>query len=553
MRRHKTPGEPLNQQTAKRLGRIALDELRCAMTSIDTSGHPRPFYMSFLVRDMESWEIAARFGTLSADAHERKRNCFCDVRVGSYEYDQVQDGGLQDNSKDDDSYHCTNLPFGPGDAGLQHGLWRLAEVRYREAAEEYARRTSLALTFLDRNRAFPSFQHREAVSDSQWSELAKVDRRYWCRFVEEASALLRDYHDIKDCSVELRVQNRVSVFASSEDALLIQSQPYWSLRCQLWMLSETGDAFPWTIHHFVCDPSELPDQRRFQAEIRTNVRTLRKLAQASLLRSYSGPVLLDPVPAGLLVHEAIGHRLEGNRLLSSGEGQTFRDSLGAQILPEFLSIRDDPRLKRFQGKSLVGHYAYDDEGVPAEDAQLVQQGILRGFLTSRAGITKDHQSNGHGRNDSFERPISRMAVTKVEAENGLNAAELKAALIAEVKRRRLPFGIRILAGSGGETATDAYNFQAFLGEIDLAAKVYPDGREEIVRGVDFVGTPLNAMGSILAAGSHPEVDNANCGAESGWVPVSTISPALLVGHLELQAKIDSPLAQHCYPMPWERA
>jgi predicted Zn-dependent protease len=258
------------------------------------------------------------------------------------------------------------------------------------------------------------------------------------------------------------------------------------------------------------------------------------------------------VPAGLLVHEAIGHRLEGNRLLSSGEGQTFRDSLGAQILPPFLSIRDDPRLRRFQGKSLVGHYAYDDEGVPAGDAQLVQQGVLRGFLTSRAGIAKGHQSNGHGRNGSFERPISRMAVTKVEAENGLNAAELKAALIAEVKQRNLPFGIRIIAGSGGETATDAYNFQAFLGEIELAAKVYPDGREEIVRGVDFVGTPLNAMGSILAAGSHCEVDNAYCGAESGWVPVSTISPALLVGHLELQAKADSPLAQHCYPMPWER-
>ena len=300
-------------------------ELQCAMTSIETSGHPRPFHMSFLVRDLESWEIAARFGTLSVDSHVRKRNCFCDVRVGSYDYDQVQDGGLHDNSKQDDSYHCVDLPFGSGDAGLQHGLWRLAEVRYREAVEEHARKTSLALTFLDRNRSFPSFQRREAARDSQWCELPKIDRRYWSRYVEETSALLRDYSEIKDCSVELRAQNRVTVFADSEGSLLIQSRVYWSLKCHLWMLSAAGDGFPWTIHHFVSDPSELPDQRRFQAEIRRNVGILRKLAKASLLRSYSGPVLLDPVPAGLLVHEAIGHRLEGNRLRSSGEGQTFRD------------------------------------------------------------------------------------------------------------------------------------------------------------------------------------------------------------------------------------
>ena len=129
-----------------------------------------------------------------------------------------------------------------------------------------------------------------------------------------------------------------------------------------------------------------------------------------------------------------------------------------------------------------------------------------------------------------------MAVTRVISENGKSDAEMKQALIEEVQRQNLPYGIRILSATGGETATESYNFQAFLGEINMAARVFPDGREELVRGVDFVGTPLNATRTVAAAGNRYEVDNAYCGAESGWVPVSTISPSLLITHLELQAK-----------------
>ena len=123
--------------------------------------------------------------------------------------------------------------------------------------------------------------------------------------------------------------------------------------------------------------------------------------------------------------------------------------------------------------------------------------------------------------------------------------------LKEIKRQGLDYGIRILSASGGETATEAYNFQAFLGEINLAAKVFPDGRQQWIRGVDFVGTPLNAARSIRAAGKRYEVDNAYCGAESGWVPVSTISPALLISHLELQAKSEPPYTPYCYPLPWQ--
>lgn len=57
-----------------------------------------------------------------------------------------------------------------------------------------------------------------------------------------------------------------------------------------------------------------------------------------------------------------------------------------------------------------------------------------------------------------------------------------------------------------------------------------------MRGVNFVGTPLQALSNIIAIGDTPELDNGYCGAESGLIPISTISPAALISNLELQGK-----------------
>jgi predicted Zn-dependent protease len=133
----------------------------------------------------------------------------------------------------------------------------------------------------------------------------------------------------------------------------------------------------------------------------------------------------------------------------------------------------------------------------------------------------------------------------------LTDREMKEAFLEEIKRQKKPFGIYVKETLGGETGTTSYDFQAFKGEIMHAVKVYPDGREEIVRGVDFVGTPLAALESVLCMGADPYVDNSYCGAESGVVPVSTISPSALMRNLELQSKDRERLAPYLLPLPYE--
>jgi predicted Zn-dependent protease len=540
----------MSRQSIKRLTAALQQEAHRAQSELKATGHRRPYFFSYLLRDIEQFWIDARFGTLFADERRRWRRCFADVRVGSYRADHVHDGGLTDNSTKSEAYSYTSLPIGENLGGVLHGVWQLTEARYREAAESLLEKRAEQLHVMDPNRGLPGFERRDPIVYHQLPALPEVDRKRWVAYVEASSAIGRRERGLVGCEVELTVRNVTRVFVSTEGSVVTDCQPYWQLSVMLDLSADSGVTVPWNLSHFVMDPSELPPLAELKSQMKAAVRTMRKIAAADTLRAYSGPVLLDPKPAGLLMHEAIGHRLEGNRLLSSGEGQTFRDALGSQLLPETLSMRDDPTMSHFDGKSLVGHYLYDDEGVAAGRAELVDRGRIRSYLTSRAPVARGHRSNGHARNEGFERPMSRMGVTLVEAHQGVGDAELKRALIEEVKRRKLPFGVHVLAADSGETATKSYDFQAFLGQIRAATRVYPDGREELVRDVSFVGTPLNAVRGIIAAGTRRQVDNSYCGAESGAVPVSTITPALLIENLELQSSARSPHAPLTYSLPW---
>ncbi|NDC38424.1 MAG: TldD/PmbA family protein, partial [Proteobacteria bacterium] len=197
-----------------------------------------------------------------------------------------------------------------------------------------------------------------------------------------------------------------------------------------------------------------------------------------------------------------------------------------------------------------GAYEYDDEGTAAKNAVLIEGGILHGFLNTRAPTSRrKFEPNGHARSRKFQRPVSRMAVFTVRGKETAPLKRLRELLIEEIRRQKKPFGLIVYETSGGETDTTSYDFQAFSGEISYATLVYPDGRETVVRGVNLVGTPLQALNNIIAVGDTPELDNGFCGAESGLIPVSTISPAVLLSNLELQAKNEELVSQSILPRP----
>jgi predicted Zn-dependent protease len=210
-----------------------------------------------------------------------------------------------------------------------------------------------------------------------------------------------------------------------------------------------------------------------------------------------------------------------------------------QLLPPEISIFDDPTLSTWAGEFLNGHYAYDQEGQPAQRAWIVRDGVFEGFLMSRSPLDIEGfaKSNGHGRAASYRQPTARMANTIVTSSKPVPYAELRAQLLREIAQQGREYGMVIDELAGGFTLTgrvfpNSFNVRAMYGW-----KVYADGRpDELVRGIDLVGTPLVALSSVVAAADDPGVFNGFCGAESGSVPNAAVSPSLLIRQLETQKK-----------------
>ena len=259
---------------------------------------------------------------------------------------------------------------------------------------------------------------------------------------------------------------------------------------------------------------------------------------------------MSPDAAAVLIHEAVGHRLEGDRLRTASDGKTFIKKIGKKILPSFLTIVDNPQIKQWNGIDLVGHYLYDDEGQKGDKVVLIDHGVLKSFLLSRAPVLKGERTNGHARSDGVKAPMSRMANVIVQSEIKFSPEKMKRLLIEQIRLQNKPYGLLIKKISGGETQTRAANFQVFKGKPVHIYKVYPeDGREELVRGVEFVGTPLSMIGKVIATGDDNTVINGFCGAESGLIPVTSITPSFLLSEVELQTSHDQPLRRPILPPP----
>lgn len=514
-------------------------------------GFPAPYYCSYLLRDNHSYDTWASTGCTYSKSSDQTRSVYCDIRVGNYKYDQTIEGGLTDNDEELESAELVSVPIDDSITfGLQVALWRLTEVKFREALADYKHKQAMRVSKLDPNRSLPSFTKLKPQRYIQNSSFERVDLAKWAKFCKEASRWMSELPSVFGDSVEFAADQETRIFVSSENRVIVQHHQMFSLIASFRRLTSDGSHVVQELVLNVASQSELPDMREFKKLAEKKYDQLMNLTEATHIHAFSGPVLLYPGPAGILFHEAIGHRLEGNRLLSHGEGQTFKGQVGKRVLGIELSIKDNPKLKKFKGKGCVGSYEFDDEGTPAQNAVLVENGILKGFLSSRAHHAPKHFTlNGHARNKEHQRPISRMAVTMVDGKNGLSMQTLREMLVREINRQKKPFGMIVYETSGGETETTTYDFQAFFGEISYASLVYPDGREECVRGVNFVGTPLQALHNVIAVGKDLEMENGYCGAESGFIPITTIAPAVLLRNLELQAKDEELVTQYILPRP----
>ena len=511
--------------------KIELDRSMKTLGTLD----PPAYYIGYTLTDSQRSTVSGSNGALLQSDENRNRWLEVTVRTGSYDLDDTHkfDGRQPPNGGPG-----TNAPLDDDPDVLRRAIWLETDKQYRAAAEALIKiKTGKEVQVQTVEGNAPDFS-REKPQDfiGPWVSYT-LDRKPWEQKVRAYTAYFRESPSIINSIVTFTAAAENTMQLTSEGTQLQFGQIRY--RLELYIQGKAPDGmnidryynFDWV------NPSEAPDDKTVLAAAAQLRKELEGLVVSPLNDPTVGPALLTGRAAAVFFHEVFGHRDEGHRQKDVNEGQTFAKKVDQQILPDFLTIVDDPTRKKLGNQDLLGFYQYDDEGVIAERTVLVDHGVLKNFEMSRSPLVGFPHSNGHGRRQIGATPVSRQGNLIVESNKTMTNEQLRAKLIELIKQQNKPYGLLIDDIAGGFTFTGRGQPQAFQVEPLVVYKVFADGRpDELVRGVDIVGTPLAALTKIVATGDTPEVFNGYCGAESGYVPVSAAAPAILTSELEVQKK-----------------
>jgi TldD protein len=514
-------------------------ELNRSREGLRVPGSPRPYHLAYTLRRRRELLLEAAYGALLRRRNREQGTLSVDVRVGSHEFDNVLDGGLDGDAHERESAEWLIAPDDLDPMALRCALWKLTQIRFDEALEDYYdHRKALVSEFLrDEVQSFTREQTVRHIEPLDESELP-IER--WASELRELSRLFLQHPEVHDPALTIRGERLHRWLVDSDGTQVRTSELWLEFEVRGWILTEDGVYVEASRRCPGRRVDELPDAASMRVLLDDVLAELRELRDSESPGSFIGPALLSGQAASTVFHEALGHRLEGNRLVARGETRTFAQMLGERVLPVGVHVYDDPTVERAAGRSLWGSYRVDDEGVPAQRAELVRDGVLVGFLRNRSplpGKSPQQRSNGHGRTDGVERPMARMGNLIVEGapEGSKTRAELEAELVALARAQGRRYAALIHSIQAGETSTDSYDFQVFKGELShIELLDVETGARRRVRDLELIGTPLSALQRIVGFGGESGVDHGHCYAESGSVPVGGVSPAILLSEVELQ-------------------
>jgi TldD protein len=510
------------------------DELTRSMNQLRLKDLDKPYFIEYAVEDGNIFSTEATFGALIESTNKRNRNFHVSVRVGSYELDNTgflgmgsyqQGGGLYPLVIEDDYF------------GLRYDMWLATDQAYKNAVQQLANKK----TYLNgrvKNDTAPDFSREEAVVSIAPFQRVEIDRAKWEKEVKELSAIFKKFPGIQSSRVAFQIEVNPRYLVNSEGTRVYQ--PGALIAITVSMSAQTADG-NWVSHYlpiFAPTFAHLPSREEMIKTITQSAEELQRLAKAPVFEGkYIGPVLLTEQASAEIFSQLLTPHLSGERPplaeneYLAGKGNALIDRFNRLVLPNFLSVYDDPTQETFRKQPLIGSYRIDDQGVPAQKVSLIENGILKGFLMSRRPGKEISKSNGHGRAPSIGNVKANIGNLFIETKDGKSYDELKQELIKACKAQSLPYGILIKA-LGTNSSPDGYSYT----DPVLAYKVYvEDGREELVRGVEMEDLSVKTLRDIIAAGNEGYVYNLMTGGSYNYViTASIIAPSILIEEIELK-------------------
>jgi predicted Zn-dependent protease len=486
-----------------------------------------PYYIEYRVADVHEYDLEAAFGAIREKQNVHARSLRVVVRVGDYKLDSYSGPGegVTDFAPLDDD----------DPIALRRNLWLATDAAYKRATEALAGKKA-SLAQYAAGQPFDDFAKAPPLESI--GPIVKMDPSMdsWAAALEKATNLYRTNLKIQSLRGELRFRVVNQYYVNTEGSTTRQGYPFYSV--QLDAESQAGDGMKLgrTPSYVESSESELPTPETLLANAAKALGSLQQLLDAPIVEEdYRGPVLFSADASSDIFNSLIGDNVLGIRPRIGDSSRAIGDfaaSYKNRVLPTFLTVFDDPTMKTFGGKPLIGSYEIDEEGVRAQAVPLIQDGKLTNYLMSRMPIRDIPDSNGHGRAGPGQAPLPTIGVLLVKPKDPVSPEDLKKRLIELCKTQDKPYGYYVETMSGLNPR--------------LLYRVYVnDGRQELVRGAIFDDLDTRALrNNLVAAGNDPLVSN-----REGYIPTTIISPSILFDELELKRTDQKDAKLPEYPAP----
>jgi len=514
-----TGGDPLLE--------ALLTELDRSKAQLKMDQVAAPYYIEYRVNDVDEYQAEAAFGAVRESQRVRYRVLRVVVRIGDYKQDSYYNQGMGETNI---------LPLDNDPIALRHQIWLATDEAYKAAGEALTEKQAALKQFSAETNPVDDFAKAPVVAAVEPTVSLQVDAAAWKKTLEDVTSLYRQYPDVQSVSASARFSAVNEYLVNSEGTVTRSGKKTYNVTLNSSAQAADGMRLSRNPFWMVAKGEELPTRDALLADARKTLDTLVALRQAPIVEEeYRGPVLFAPDAANDVVASLLGANVLGRKPQLGRPNRTvgaFATSFKTRVLPDFLTVVDDPTLRDFQGKSLVGTYEVDDDGVKAQPVTLVDNGTLINYLVGRQPIRDFPASNGHGRAGTGTYPAPNLGVLLLKSKEAQSPQELKKRVIQMITDQGKPYGYRVETLGPGNSPRLLY-------------RVYPDGHEELVRGAVFSELDVRALRSdLIAVGNDPLVSN-----RTGGIATTVISPSLLFDELEVKRADTSKDKLPDYPAP----
>ena len=505
------------------------DELDRSVKQLQLENLEKPYFIAYRVVDSDSTSVSASFGALDSSSQGRSRRITVEVRVGSYQLDNTNFFSFNFNmSSMVQAFNGTaELPLDDDYNELRRQIWLVTDATYKKAVEDLAKKRAALENKVDTDQT-PDFSKETPTQTAITAAPIHVDRTRWEAEARDLSALFRAMPEIYTSFVSFSAVNSYVRYVNSEGTWYTREEPRVTFNARANTQAADGAPLEDSTSLYAQSLDGLPDSGVLAARVRALGQRLQDLRASTEIQSYNGPVLVEGDAAAQLFRLIFLPNLLGVRrpMMDATLGMrntlaenAFLDKIGGRVLPDFLSVTDNPTLAELNGKPLAGTCKVDEDGVPTRETLLVDKGILKTLLTTRDPVRGIEHSSG-SRHDGQAAP-SNVIVT---AENGLSQDDLRAKFIALLKQENKEYGIVLRR-------------MRTSGQPVMAFKMYQDGHEQLIHGVQLSGLNTAAFKDIVAASKEQNMQTVEFRPEAlmsimslgdeGFAPVTLAVPSLL--------------------------